>query len=222
MGKKGFVIIGLFVCFLGSVLGKEIIKLPKPSYKGNATLEEVIFKRKSTRSFKESPVTLHELSQLVWACAGKNVDGLTGPTRVYPSAGGIYSVELYLVIGSVKGIEEGFYRYEFHDHSLSLIKAGDFRSNLSSACLNQSMVKHASVNFIFAADASKVSSRYPERGKKLYLPMDVGASCENLHLSAESLGLGTVMIGAFNDQAVKNMLGFKKEDVYCIMPVGRR
>jgi len=216
------ILICLIILFWPKVFSQKIVRLPRPSYKSNISVEEAIFRRKSIRRYRKNSLTLGDLSQLIWSCAGKNIDGLTGPTRVYPSAGGIYPIELYLVVGDVEGLDEGIYKYDWSGHSLESIKKVDVRVPLAGACLGQSMVSNAPVNFVFAANVSKVLSRYGERGKRLYLPMDIGAACENLHLQAESLGLGTVMIGAFRDEQAKAVLGLDKEDVYCIMPVGRR
>lgn len=48
-----------------------------------------------------------------------------------------------------------------------------------------------------------------------------GALGQNLHLQAEALGLVTVIIGAFRDGAVKEILGVENEMSLYIMPVGR-
>lgn len=214
-------IIAVSLCLSG-VLAKDLIKLPAASYKGDLSLEEAIFQRKSTRAYREEPITLKELSQLLWSCAGASVDGLTGPTRVYPSAGGIYPIEIYVAVSKVKNLAPGVYSYQWQDHTLIPLKEGNFNKELSAACLNQPWVNTAAVNFIFLADKSKVGSRYGKRGQDLFLALDVGTSCENLHLQAESLGLGTIMIGAFQNERVKKILDLTRHDVFCIMPVGRK
>lgn len=75
------------------------IQLPAPRYSGNISVEEAIYKRRSIRTYKDEPLTLKQVSQLLWAGGGKTIDGITGPTRAYPSAGGIYPLEIYLVVG---------------------------------------------------------------------------------------------------------------------------
>jgi SagB-type dehydrogenase family enzyme len=197
------------------------IKLPPPEYKGRVSVEEAIFRRRSVRSFRAEPLTIKEVSQLLWAAGGKNIDGVTGATRTYPSAGGIYPLEIYLVCGDVEGLPSGIYRYRWRDHSISLVKSGDFRRSLTRAALGQRMIAQAPASFVFTALYSRTVMAYGKRGRVRYVPMDVGGAGENLHLQAVALGLGTVIIGAFRDRSVKKILEIEDEEPLYIMPVGR-
>jgi SagB-type dehydrogenase family enzyme len=83
------------------------------------------------------------------------------------------------------------------------------------------MVADAPASLVFTAVYSRTTRRYGKRGEVRYVPMDVGGAGQNVHLQAEALGLGTVIIGAFRDKAVKEILGVKKEEPLYIMPIGR-
>ena len=62
---------------------------------------------------------------------------------------------------------------------------------------------------------------YGERGVR-YVHMEVGHAARNVYLQAVSLGLGIVVIGAFNDDGVEKLLQMQDdEQALCIMPVGR-
>ena len=200
---------------------KNITELPAPDLKGTVSVEEAIFKRRSIREFKDDPLTLKEVSQLLWAAGGKTIDGITGATRSYPSAGGIYPLEIYLVAGDVKGLAAGIYYYRWRDHSIKLVKKGDVRRELTSAALGQGMVKDAPVSIVWTAIVSRTTRRYGKRGEVRYVPMDMGGAGQNVHLQAEALGLGTVIIGAFRDEKVQEILGVQETPLY-IMPVGRK
>lgn len=202
---------------------KESIRLPSPRHKGEVSVEEAIFKRRSIRYYKEEPLTLAEVSQLLWAAGGKTIDGITGPTRAYPSAGGIYPLEIYLVVGNVKDLANGIYHYGWEGHTISLLKEGDFRQQLTQAALGQRMIANAPASLVFTAVYSRTTSRYGKRGEVRYVPMDMGGAGQNVHLQAEALGLGTVIIGAFSDEAVKEILGVKDkgETPLYIMPIGK-
>ena len=48
----------------------ETIKLPEPVQGSNTSIEEALLKRRSIRSYKDSSLTLAEVSQLLWAAQG--------------------------------------------------------------------------------------------------------------------------------------------------------
>ncbi len=200
---------------------EKTIKLPAPQHKGKLSVEEAIFKRKSIRRYKDELLTLKDVSQLLWAAGGKTIDGISGATRAYPSAGGIYPLEIYLVAGNVESLSDGIYHYKWHDHTIRRLKDGDLRRELTRAALGQGMVLNAPASIVFTAAYPRTTGRYGTRGEVRYVPMDMGGAGQNVHLQAESLGLGTVIIGAFQDKAVQEILGTKDETPLYIMPVGR-
>jgi len=204
-----------------AVYPSKTIKLPAPQIKGRVSVEEAIFKRRSVRRYKKAPISLKEASQLLWAAGGKTIDGITGATRSYPSAGGIYPIEIYLVAGNIMGLENGIYHYDWADHTLTPIKTGNYRKELMKAAWGQLMVETAPASIVFTAIYEKTTDRYYDRGNR-YVPMDVGGAGQNVHIQCESLGLGTVIIGALNDKAVKKLLGRDKETPLYIMPVGKK
>lgn len=189
-----------------------IIKLPPPKEKGNLSLEETIKKRRSERSLSGKELTLEQIGQLLWSCQGITDD--KRGHRSAPSAGATYPLEVYLVNS------EGLFHYIPKIHSIEKVKTGNLKSELSNACLGQGFVKDAPIDIIICADFKRTSGRYGERGKG-YVYIEIGHAAENLHLEAVALGLGSVPVGAFSDDAVKKLLGLPEElaPVY-IIPVG--
>lgn len=220
MKSKIYIIIWLmlFSTFMSSQ--QKIIFLPKPSYKSNISFEETIYKWKATRRFKNQPLTLQQLSQLLWSCGGLTVDGVSSATRVYPSAGAIYPLEIYVVCGNVKDLQNGVYKYNYKEHSLELIKQGDFRNELTKFAHNQFFISQAPVSFIWSAKLDK-TSRYGSRGREKYINIDLGHSAQNLTIQATSLGLGTVQVGSYSEKDVKTLLNLPEDETpFYIMPVG--
>ncbi|MEA2033399.1 MAG: nitroreductase family protein, partial [Euryarchaeota archaeon] len=86
----------------------ERIKLPEPRYESETSVEEALSKRRSIRDYSGENLTLDEVSQLLWAA-----QGITAPWggRTAPSAGALYPLELYVVVGDVEGIDKGVYKY---------------------------------------------------------------------------------------------------------------
>lgn len=192
----------------------EVISLPKPKERGVTSIEEALNKRRSVRDYKRDPLSLEQVSQILWAASGKNLY-----RRTAPSAGATYPLEIYLAVGEVEGLDKGVYHYSFSKHCLERIKERDIRNQLSLAALEQGMIVQAPVNIIIAADYGRTTGRYRQRGIR-YVYMEVGHVGQNVSLQAIALGLGTVMIGAFEDQKVKEVLGIEEEPLY-IIPVGK-
>jgi len=51
--------------------------------------------------------------------------------------------------------------------------------------------------------------------------MEVGHAAQNIYLQCESMNLGTVTVGAFNDDKVKELLNQTEKEPLYIMPVGK-
>jgi len=195
---------------------KEIIGLPFPRNKSAVSVEEAISLRSSIREYKDEALTQEEISQLLWAAQGM-MQRKSG--RTAPSSGALYPLEIYLVVGKVKNLEPGVYHYRPPEHSLVKIESGDKRSVLFNASLRQPSIKNAPVSLVICAKYQRTTQKYGERGSR-YVHIEVGHVGQNIYLQAEALGLATVAIGAFNDEAVKKALGVKEEPIY-IMPLGR-
>lgn len=215
------VVVARFATQTVAVTGGTEISLPAPRHEGELSVEEAIFRRRSIRRFKDEPLTIQEVSQLLWAAGGKTIDGVTGATRAFPSAGGLYPFEIYLVAGNVTGLADGIYRFRWRDHSLRMIKEGDFREALMRASLRQRFVQQAPVSIVWVGDFAKIRRAYRARGVDRYISMDVGGAGQNVHLQAEALDLGTVIVGAFRDEEVRKVLGVEDQTPLYIMPVGR-
>ncbi len=195
----------------------KVVELPVPDTLGKMTLEAALHQRRSIRSYKGDSLSLEEVGQVLWAAQGKTI-GWGG--RTAPSAGATYPMELYLVVGRVQGLGAGVYRYLIDEHALELLLSEDVLHELSGAAWGQTMIEAAPANLVLACDYSRTTGRYGERGKR-YVHMEAGHVGQNVHLQCEALGLGTVMIGAFSDQKVKEILGIRYRPLY-IMPFGRK
>lgn len=197
----------------------SIFRLPGPMRSGGPSLEEALWGRRSIRDYSKEPLTLQELSQLLWAA-----QGITDPRglRTAPSAGATYPLEVYAVVGAVEGLGAGVYKYRPEDHSLLMVGEGDRRAELAEAALGQGWVRGAAIGIVIAADYGRTTSRYGERGVR-YVHMEAGHAAQNLLLQAAALGLGAVPVGAFDDDGVAAVIGAPpNERPLYVIPVGRR
>ncbi|MEA2033830.1 MAG: SagB/ThcOx family dehydrogenase [Euryarchaeota archaeon] len=191
-----------------------------PKEEGGAPLWEVLGRRRSVRIFKDEPLTKAELSQLLWAA-----QGITLPEygfRTAPSAGALYSIETYLVINSVDQISPGVYHYAIDKHELEQLRAGDFRLQVAQSALDQEMVYHANVVFIWTAVFARSKWKYRQRAYR-YIYLDAGHIAQNVALAAVAQNLSSCQVGALYDEEVNALLGVDgiEESVVYMTVVGR-
>lgn len=200
------------------VPGGRLVRLPPPGGGKKVLLEAALSARRSVREYAQAPLSLAEVSRLLWAAGG--VVSSEG-RRTIPSAGALYPLELHLVAGEVESLEPGRYRYRPEGHLLVAEEEGEMRAALCRACLGQECVRDCAAVVVIAAVALRTTARYGRRGLR-YIDMEVGHAAQNVHLQAAADGLGTVVVGAFHDEEVRRLLGLSTgEAPLALMPVGR-
>lgn len=174
----------------------EIITLAEPNKSGSMPLEQAIAIRRSRRHFLPKSLTLEQIGRLTWAAQGQDE---SSKYRTTPSAGATYPLELFVITG------DGMFRYLPAKHALEKLVDQDLRSPLSSAAWGQKFIQAAPLTLVFAAEFTRTTGHYGKRGIR-YVYMEVGHAAQNVHLQAEALGLGSVAIGAFDDNSVSKVL----------------
>ena len=194
------------------------ISLPAPRQDSGFSLERALHERRSVREFGKTALTQEEVSQLLWAAQGiTSRDGL----RTAPSAGALYPLELYLVAGNVQNLDPGIYKYASPGHKLKKIMPGDQRRVLAAAALNQDCVANAAAVLVFTAVERRTTRKYGSRGVR-YMHIEVGHAAQNVFLQATALGLGAVVVGAFDDDRLRETLKLPEgEAPLYLMPLGR-
>ena len=206
------------------------IPLPEPDRVGELSVEGALAGRRSVRAFLPGPLPLGQAAQLLWAAQGvtepmSEPDGWRwgrwgGGLRTAPSAGALYPLELYLLAAEIDGLVPGVYRYRPTEHALERVSGADRRA-LASAALGQRAIVDAPATVVLAGVYRRTAVKYGDRAHR-YVHMEAGAAAENVYLQAEALGLGTVFIGAFRDDAVRGALGLDPDHApLAILPVGR-
>jgi SagB-type dehydrogenase family enzyme len=200
--------------------------LPSPILKGSLTVEEALLNRRSHRHFQDREIPAEYLSQILWASYGitmarSDYSFLRGGLRTAPSAGALYPLEIYVLIGKVKGIEPGVYKYISQGHKIVRTIDKDIRQELCAAALDQKMIKEAPAVLFYSAIFKRTTEKYGSRGRERYVCTDLGHSAQNVYLQVEALHLGTCSIGAFDDNLVKKVMQLPEvEEPLYIMPIG--
>lgn len=196
----------------GSPSSGTPIALPSPRTDGDVSLEDALARRRSVRELSGEQLSRAEIGQLLWAA-----QGLTDAQgrRTSPSAGALYPLELYAVTA------EGVFHYLPTGHAIERTAAGDVRSRLRAAALDQAPVGEAALVVVIAAVPARTAAKYgPERARR-YVDLEAGHAAQNLLLEAVALDLAAVPIGAFDDDAVARVLNLPAgtEPRY-LLPVG--
>ncbi|MDR3583976.1 MAG: SagB/ThcOx family dehydrogenase [Desulfosporosinus sp.] len=198
---------------------QPLVKLPKPTeiMTESVDVRKIIEQRKSIRSYSTVPLTIEQLSYLLWCTQGvKEIFQGTTTLRNVPSAGARHAFETYLLINNVDGIPPGLYRFLVLQHSLIRVRLDeDIADKITKACLNQNFIKSSAVTFIWVAVPYRMNWRYGERGYR-YLYLDVGHVCQNLYISAESINCGTCAIAAYSDDELNQILGLDGKEQFVI------
>jgi len=173
------------------------LKLQPAETGGDMSVEQAIGSRRSLRHYSGS-LELADVSQLLWAAQGvTHPDGY----RVAPSAGALYPLEIYLVVGKVAGLTAGVYRYRPAEHDLIQLGTADLRRQLASAAYGQSFMQTAAAVFVITGVYERTRKTYGQRARR-YVYMEVGHAAQNVYLQAVARGLGTLILGAFDDAQV--------------------
>lgn len=195
------------------------ISLPEPSFP-EVPVGSALAERRSRRSYSSERISMAAIAALCWAAQGvtDEADGF----RTAPSAGATYPMELTVAVDDgVEGLEPGVYAYRPESHALELRAAGSISAALRSACLDQAWATGSGVAIAISAVPERTAAQYGERGTDRYVPMEAGHVGQNVYLAAEALDLGTVCVGAFDDEAVADVLALPEEqEPLAIYPIG--
>lgn len=192
-------------------------------------ISEVINSRTSGRDFKRSTLSFEKLSVLLNQSCG--VRGTISaynrrdvPLRNFPTAGGLQCTELYLAVNEVEDIPQGLYHYSPTQNCLEQIEKGNFRWRTVNCCPDHEWLAEAGVVMFIAPDISRLTWKYGPYKSYRLAHLETGVVCQNLHLVATALGLGSCMVFGFNDEQTDALLGLdeRREMTTLLIAVGNK
>jgi nitroreductase len=103
-----------------------------------------------------------------------------------------------------------------------VVKDRAIKERLARAAYGQTFVAEAPVVIVVCANVPRTSRRYGRRGEELYCIQDTAAATQNVHLAAYALGYASCWVGAFDEDAVAEIIkapsGVRP---LAIVPIGR-
>ena len=200
--------------------GASFIDLPDPGMWKNISKRDItmaIGNRKSHRVYLKQNLSQEELAYLLWCTQGLRGEVTHGHAhRNVPSAGCRHSLETYLAIFNVDGVDSGMYRYLPLSHQLVF----EFSDNMLSekmiiASLGQAYPGKSAVTFIWVAIPYRMEWRYGLAAHKV-IALDAGHVCQNLYLACETINAGTCAIAAYDQEELDELLGLDGEEEFSI------
>ncbi|MDF2570878.1 MAG: SagB-type dehydrogenase domain protein [Sporomusa sp.] len=190
---------------------------PKEFNPADISVTDAIGQRVSVRKYADKPLSLPELSYLLWSTQGvKSIEPHLVTFRNVPSAGARHAFETYLLVNHVTGLTPGLYRFLAVDHQLVRMEAPDnIDEIITDACLKQKFVQTSAVTFIWTAVTYRMTYRYGQRGYR-YLHLDAGHVCQNLYLAAAVVDSGVCAIAAFDDDKLNHALQIDGHEHFAI------
>ncbi|WP_298129245.1 SagB/ThcOx family dehydrogenase [Micropruina sp.] len=191
--------------------------LPPPSV-CRIGLSEALRARVSCRRFRTDSVPLGVLSTLLAAGYGIGDGEGAVQDRPVPSGGGLYPLELSLLVRAVDGIPAGVHHYVPAAHGLELVRAVELpRAFLTYLFMGQPWVAEAALICVISFVGERSLTKYGDRGYR-YALLEAGHLTQNLNLTASALGLGAVNMGGFYDDELATLAGIDIEHeipLYC-------
>ena len=191
-------------------LRTDVVALPTPTAWPDVSVHDALLRRRSRRRFLSDPLTLEELSAILWAAFGINRP--EGGGRTAPSAHDWQEIDLYAVMA------EGAFRYEAQAHRLMLVKMEDLRALTGT----QDFVATAPLELVYVCDFRRMHDLHDAAERVFFAGADTGFIAQNVYLHCAAAGFGTVVRGLIDRRSLAAALGLAPEQrIALAQTVGR-
>ncbi|MBB5336323.1 SagB/ThcOx family dehydrogenase [Pectinatus brassicae] len=194
---------------------KKMIILPEPELLQDHEVNflELIELRSTLRQYSDIPLSLKELSYLLWCSQGVKAANENMTLRTVPSAGACHSLETYIIMNNVEGLEAGMYRFLAIEHALIPLEIN--KDDIIGCFSTFRVVENSAVSFLWSTVIERLSYKFGSRAYR-YAFLDAGHVCENLYLAAQTIEAGVCPLGAFADKKINSLMNFVEEKQFMI------
>lgn len=208
--------------------GIERVKLPKTVPSEVEFFQDLVHNRRSTPVFDFTPLSLQKLSATLALSFGNKgfaraYQRRDIPRRVLPSAGGLQSFDIQVIVNNVEALDLGLYHYDPLDHTLVLAEVGNFRTRIVETTFGANWLMHAQAVIGIVGNFSRVAWKYGSRGYR-YMSLDAGVACGQVYLAATSMNLAVNAVAGFQDDAVNSLLRLNGRDhfIQLLVAIGNK
>jgi SagB-type dehydrogenase family enzyme len=202
--------------------GHAELPLPRPDLdaleRDDPPFARVHSERSSVREPGPDPLTAAQLGEFLFR-VGRVEDlfgigeGLIYAPRPYPAAGGLYEIELYVVVNACDGVERGLYHYRGDKHVLAALADAneDVESLLADATAGIAAERPPSVLVIFGVRFGRIAWKYGPLAYSLVLK-NVGVVMQTMYLVATAMGLAPCAVGAGSSETFARATGLSRDE----------
>lgn len=194
MKQFTFLLVSLFVINTINAQKMNVIKLNAPDKSRGTTVMQALANRQSVRAYADKPLSVQDLSDLVWAANGINRP--ESGKRTAPSALNAQEIDIYVCM------KDGAYLYNAAKHQLTPVASGDHRPLVAA---QQDFLNNAPVFLVLVADISRFE-KGDEKAKLIMSACDAGIVSQNINLFCSSAGLATVPRASMDIPKLKSAL----------------
>ncbi len=197
--------------------------LPRTWDLDEARITPLLQNRRSLRKYSPDPISIKELSFMLWCSQGITAKSGKYLFRTSPSGGALYPIETYVSIHNVDGLQTGLYHFDPEMFQLEQLTEHSQGIKIAHGCLNQKFIESSAVAFLWTAVFHRNMNKYGDRGLR-YILLDAGDICQNLLLAAEAVRCGGCPVGAFFDDELNTILDIdgQNESILYLASIGKK
>lgn len=149
--------------------------------------------RETVRKFSKINIPFHSFSRILGSLQNRED---RKETRYYPSAGGLYPVDVYVFVkpGRVEGVEQGLYYYNPVINGITFVDKGENITDKSQFITNQEIFGSSAFTIYFLYNARCSMPKYSGMGY-YYGILDCGIMTGLITRISQEEGIGTCSIG---------------------------
>ncbi len=191
-------------------------------------LTELLLKRRTFRDFK-APIGFNELSNILhYSCkeitALRNLQIKEYKKKPEVLLKSLYSpFEIYLIVNNVSGLRRGIYHLDLEDHSLSILKQGNYGKKIAEISQGQMFIENASVVILISIVFKRYMFRY--RQARAYRDGITTAAelAQLLIIYSTYFNIKAFETPALKDTKIQKLLGLEEweEEVLYLLALGK-
>lgn len=175
---------------------------------------DLLSSRRSSHHYSGEAMPFQALSNLLgWAAGVTKTMTLTQPEvagetltfRAYPSGGGLYPCETYLVALNVEGLRAGVYHYNNAKHALDPIDLNLDLKEVERTFMAEKYIADIGCIVVVTSMFERQVTKYGDRAYRLSL-IEAGHLMQNVLLSATAQDMGSLAWGGYHDNEVSALL----------------